>query len=106
MSKKVEIEQYLKSLDGIRRAEPGPFFTGRVLNKLRAGSDSVIRTRLPRWGWSLIVLVALISINIFLLVFQSKLEQAALSEFDQPTPDWVMEYTANPSTPIYGYPIK
>jgi len=29
-----------------------------------------------------------------------------LSEFDQPTPDWVMEYTANPSTPIYGYPNK
>ena len=106
MSKKVEIDQYLKSLDGIRRADPGPFFTGRVLNKLRAGSDSVTRTRLPRWGWGLTVLVALIFINIFLLFFQPKLEHANLSEFDQSPHDWVMEYTANPSTPIYGYPNK
>lgn len=100
MSKKIEIDQYLKSLDGIRPAEPKPFFTGRVIDRMRS-AGSTHHTHWTRWGWSLSVLTLLIIINVLLLVSRSGREKQVISEYDNTTPDWVMEYTANPSAPIY-----
>jgi hypothetical protein len=100
MSKPIEIEQYLEILDGIRRAEPKPFFTGRVMSRLRS-AEPTTQNSWTRWGLSLSILTLLILINVMLFVFQSNREQTILSEYDQTTPDWVMEYTANPTAPIY-----
>ena len=100
MSKRTEIEKYLETLDGIRRAEPKPFFTGRVMNRLQTDNPAT-HSVWSRWGWSLSALSLLILLNVLLLVFRSSSERSVLSEYDKTTPDWVMEYTANPSAPIY-----
>lgn len=105
MSTPFDIDPHLNSLNGIRRAEPKPFFTGRVWAKLSVESDAVYKPR-HHWGWSLSILTAIIVINILLMLMKPEPKPSFVSDYEGTTPDWVMDYTANPSTPIYNYPNR
>lgn len=105
MSTHFDIDPYLDSLNGLRRAEPKPFFTGRVLARLSAESELVHRPR-NHWGWSVSILTVIIVVNMLLLFMRSEPKPSFASDYERTTPEWVMDYTANPSTPIYSYPNK
>ncbi len=107
MLKKNNIEEILNSLVGVKRAAPGPFFTGRVLQKLQqpesAASPVVSSTRM---AWVISAVVLIIALNLTLFFASTRSADRTISEWKSTTPKWVVEYTENPGSSIYDVPNK
>lgn len=103
MSTSFEFDEFLPGLERIRRAEPQPFFTGRLLARMKAGNEPAISPFWYRWGWahSFAFLLILIGINILLITRQAGTEQKILTEYEHTTPQWVQKYTTHPSASVY-----
>jgi hypothetical protein len=99
-------DEIMNSLDGIRRAEPLPFFTGRLLARLNAANEPAIPPFWHRWGWTLsfAFLLILIGINILLITRHADTEKGMLTEYEDTTPQWVQQYTTQPSASVYQSP--
>lgn len=95
---RANIEEILKSLDGIQPARPKPFFTGRVLQRLRSEELEGQSLMTPRFRMAVVAVFLLIAFNMILLFFQFRTELPALSEWKRTTPNWVVEYNENPAS--------
>lgn len=104
MSTNFNQDDLLAPLEGIRPAEPKPFFTTRVINRFRqfeAESHSSVLTRL---GWAVICLIILIIGNGILFYTSIRSNEQVLNKWRSSTPRWVVEYTEHPGTSVYDMP--
>ncbi len=97
-------EDFFASLEGIRPAEPKPFFTSRVLNRFRKYEEESTASVLTRMGWAVTLLIILIIGNGFLLYSSSRSNDQAINKWRSTTPRWVVEYTEHPGTSVYDLP--
>ena len=106
MSTSLQPEDFFTSLDGIRRAEPRPFFTGRLLARLKAENEPAAQTFVYRWRWALtfILIILLFGANILLIMRSPGAQSGLRSDYERTTPLWVEKYTSQPSASIYASP--
>jgi hypothetical protein len=91
-------------VDGIRRAEPRPFFTTRVINRFRKYEEESTVSVITRMGWAVTLLIILIIGNGLLLYTSSRSNDQAIRKWRSTTPRWVVEYTEHPGTSVYSTP--
>lgn len=102
-----QIEEVLKSLDGSKRAEPGPFFTGRVLHKLHEPMRTEVPVRASvRWMAVITMVLILIAMNFVVYFTQFRSTESVVNEWRSGTPAWVVDFTQNPVGSVYDVPSK
>ena len=106
MSVKKNIDDVLNCLDGATRAEPNPFFTGRVMQRLQSTESIQLSTKWPRLAWALSAVALLIALNLILFFVQARSVDSTISEWKSTTPRWVVDYTQNPGSTYYDIPHK
>lgn len=102
-----QLEEVLKSLDGSKRAAPGPFFTGRVLHKLHEPmrTEAAVRPSV-RWIAAIAFLLILIAMNLVVYITQFRSTESVVNEWRSGTPAWVVDFTQNPVGSVYDVPSK
>ena len=106
MLKKTNIEEILSSLDGVKRAAPGPFFTGQVLQKILQPASPTSPALGNRMAWVVVAVALIIATNLILFFARTRSDDRTISEWKSTTPKWVVEYTENPGSSIYDVPNK
>jgi hypothetical protein len=107
MSSRPNIDEILNSIEGIKRAEPKSFFTGRVLSRINSLAQSENLVLTPRFRMGVIAVILLVAINILLYIYKYQLEpMQALAEWKSTTPEWVVDYTDNPGSSLPQAPTK
>lgn len=103
---KQNIDDVLKSLDGANRAEPNPFFTGRVMQRLQSTEPNQVQKYWPRMVWAFSAVAVLIVLNLILFFSQMRSVDRTISDWKSTTPQWVVDYTQNPGSTYYDIPHK
>jgi hypothetical protein len=101
MNTSEKFDKILGSLQDVKRAEPNPFFTGRVIQKFKDVSKRSDSSWL-NFGWAFSLLVLLIAFNLIIFFTQFRSGNQTISDWKSTTPDWVVDYTENPGTSVYG----
>jgi hypothetical protein len=104
MSSTPNIENILNSLEGVRRAEPRPFFAARVIQRLQEKNQMPPSFYWPQFALAVSALFILIALNLILFLSPLRSIDQAISDWNSATPDWVVDYTENPGTSIYELP--
>lgn len=106
MQHKVDPENIIDSLEGIQRAEPKPFFSARVLARLRKRQEETTASVLLRLGWAVSLLAILFIANMILFFNPSRSGEGVVGKWKSATPNWVVDYTEQPGTSVYDRPRK
>jgi hypothetical protein len=104
MSSTPNFDNILNSLEGVRRAEPRPFFAARVIQRLQEKNQMTPSFYWPRFALAVSALFILIALNLILFLSPLRSIDQAISDWNSATPDWVVDYTENPGTTIYDLP--
>ena len=101
MSKQPNIEEILESVDGIQPAHPKPFFTGRVLDRIQQSEAQRLSYSTPRFRLAVLAVAVTVALNILLYIYQYHLKpQSVIAAWKNSTPEWVVDYTENPSSSL------
>lgn len=106
MQHKLNSDNILNSLEGIQRAEPKPYFSTRVLTRLRKIQEETTASVLLRLGWAVSLLAILFVANMILFFNPSRSGRGVVGKWKSTTPNWVVEYTEHPGISVYDKPHK
>ena len=105
MSQRDRIDAILNSVEGIERAQPKSFFTGRVLSSINSKKPEENFSFTPLLRVVIVAVVMLVAVNILLFINKYQVEpKQPLAEWKNTTPDWILDYTENPGSSLSQVP--